>query len=208
MKLIFRFNKISHSIEKKTILLFIILISVSEILPAQSMENTGTIYAGFSFGINNPYGLAGLKSMIRLDKQFSAVFGAGLGFWGAKGLVAASFHYPDYNGWSICAGYSLSSGIASHKALFEIINKEGKTEKKEIIIDYEPAGTINLTAMRNKVRKNGDIVSVEMGYAFPLRSKAYKISGNENLSKKGKDDLKLLQPGGLILSFSYCFAIN
>lgn len=158
-------------------------------------------YLGVGTGFDSFTGLLGVSGTLNVYDKLSVRGGLGISGWGYKSSIGLKYDLKETGGWSYCLGYSYSPG-------FEGIKMDAESEsgvKREITVDYLSASTINLAFDRNWKIGKANIFYLELGYAIPLQTNRWRTTDGSATSSDNDLTLKLLQPGGLILSVGFAF---
>lgn len=164
-------------------------------------------YLGVSTGLNNNAGLLGITGELQLVNNLSINGGLGVGSWGVKSGVGLKYylHYP--SGFSFNIGYARASGIDDIEIEMEQEFLRGQSGKQSIPFSFLPASVVNLSATKHWLigKRKVNRFHLEFGYAVRTASDRYRTTAL--LSDDGKTFMRLLQPGGLILSTGFSFGI-
>jgi hypothetical protein len=180
--------------------ILIILFAVAISYTAFS-QNT---YLTVGTGLNCYHGLIGVGVDTRLTDQLGFRATAGLGGWGGKIGGGLIYRKNGPEGFGILVGYSSASGLKDFKTELET-----GSGKQEVTLDLLRCGTINISGNRGWRVGNRNIFNLEFGYAFSVApEKYYVIKSGQTLNSTSETVLKLLQPGGLLLSASFMFGIK
>lgn len=187
----------------------IIIINVSQgqpVLDKKSISYYPKSFVGIGHGINAYSGLIGIGLEFPVDDHFSMFFAGGLGSWGYKaGGGTGIYLIKPNNGPSFSFGYAYASGIKNY--MIEIETHMGELEV--VTMNLHPVGNIQLMFHYNiPVGRSGKI-AIGSGYSVKLKKEnVYEIKSLHKLSDNGKELMKILQPGGLIMSFMFYFGIR
>lgn len=162
-------------------------------------------FFGIGHGINAYTGLVGVMVEYPVDDHFSMFFSGGIGSWGYKagGGIGAYLIRPQA-GPSFSIGYSHAFGIK--KYIIELETITGNYEQVSMIL--KPAHVLQMMFHYNfKVLKASKMV-IGSGFGLKLNKNAYQIQSYHILSDRGKQMMNILQPGGIILSFTFMFGLR
>lgn len=183
-------------------------ISVRDNRKAQHRGNGFVWFVGPESGWNNYVGL-GARFEFPIGRIFSLNIGSGLGLWGWRSGGGIRYYpggYPFGSAFGLGAAYN--GGMGKQKEDAELTDEFGNTETREVEIDYKPVSVINITYSYSWNIYNDNKIYIEAGYGIRL-SRAednYEIKDPNDpttrivLSKEAKDDMDLLQPGGIIIA--------
>ncbi|MFZ4796873.1 MAG: hypothetical protein ACOYMA_05225 [Bacteroidia bacterium] len=173
------------------------------------IEKKPAFYLGIGTGINNSCGLAGFKLGIRLNDKLILDAGVGVGSWGSKVALGMVFNAIDKNAWCPVLSISRASGINDAIVKLEVVDDFGIKSKKDISMDLTAATMFNLGIQRQWERKSGNRLVLDLGFSILVDGASHEnIDYTIHFSDKGKRDLDLLKPGGLMVGFSYNFGVN
>jgi hypothetical protein len=162
-------------------------------------------FIGPGHGINAYTGLLGLTAEFPVDDHFTMFFSGGIGSWGYKaGGGAAVYPVKINNGPSFSLGYVWVSGIRNYTVQLETITGE----PEYVTLELKPLGNIQLLFNYNIPAGGSRKMTIGTGYSVKLHKNVYNIMSGHRLSDDGKQMMNLLQPGGLIMSFTYFFGIR
>ena len=171
------------------------------------LEPVPSVFLGFSSGINNYSGLAGVGMEAPLMSSVSLFGQAGLGTWGTK-LGAGLRYYPDQipfgSAWGI--GYSVASGLENFETELEVDNP---ARTQLVLLDLDRVATLNIDYSYNLRLGRMNKISFHAGYSIRLGGNEHytvKTSGVV-LSSTSVQVMRMLQPGGLLLGLSLMIGI-
>lgn len=200
---------------KKLIILTLTLI-VFNSLNAQSIkdysvaEKSPQFYLGAGTGINNNCGLIGIKLGLRLNDRFLLDVGAGNGTWGNKIGLGLVLNAVNATAWCPSLSISRATGYLSTPEVLDV-SKNGIVEKnKEVNIQINPATMFNLSLQRQWVRPiSKNRIVLEVGYSILVAGGEFGLLDEPGyeLEKNSKSKLNLRIPGGLMIGFSYNWAL-
>jgi len=162
-------------------------------------------FIGIGHGINSYTGMTGLSLEFPFDDRISMFFSGGLGTWGYKtGGGFGLYLLKTTKGPSLSVGYARAFGLKNY--MFTLQTISGEYEQVSMVL--KPAATLQLMFNYNiKVIKCSKMV-IGTGYAVQLNKNAYEIKSLHVLGDNGKRMMKFLQPGGLIMSFTFMFGLR
>jgi hypothetical protein len=191
---------------KTPVLLFLALIIGTNLMAKEpftsSKDTLPKFYLGVGAGINNYTGLLGIGADVSIHKGLVLKLGCGSGSWGAKLTAGIKLENRSSDGWGVGSSYSICMGQKGVK-----LKLETTSGTKDVTIDLLKAGTLNLNATYSWVYHNYNRLFLEFGYAIPLESNSYEITDGSVLSDNAKKELRIIQPGGLILGLGFMFAL-
>ncbi len=189
-----------------SVMLFVLMTQGQPVIDKKSISYYPKSFVGIGHGVNCYTGIVGLGLEFPVDDHFSIFFAGGLGSWGYKagGGMGIYLMKPN-NGPSFSFGYAYASGIKNY--MIEIETHMGELEV--VTMNLHPVGNIQLMFHYNiPVGRSGKI-AIGSGYSVKLiKENFFEIKSQHKLSDNGKEMMKILQPGGLIMSFMYCFGIR
>lgn len=170
---------------------------------------TPYIYLGPGMGINNYTGLLGSVFEVPIIPHFSAFMVGGLGGWGYKigGGVLFYFREKEYLGSSFGLGVSNAFGLSNFETSLYLEGQEGL---KPVVLNLYDAPTLNLTYQYHiKMGRTSKFV-IGTGYAFALVDSPYSLEQPETaqISDGSELTMKMMQPGGLIISLAFQFGVG
>lgn len=160
-------------------------------------------YLVFSSGIDNYTGILGIGVMFPFNDQFALRAGVGIGGWGGK--ISAGVKYENLleSGFGFGLGYSHCTGVKEID--LELQDQSGGS--RSINMDLLPVGSVNLTINKNWVFKRGNVFYLESGYAIATGSgDYYKVNDGKVLVPDEELILRIMRPGGLVLSTGFLLA--
>jgi hypothetical protein len=164
-----------------------------------------SVYLGPGLEVNN-YGL-GLGLEVPISKKFSITGNAGVGGWGGKIGGSINYYFKDVSDKSeLSLGYSHASGLKDYETDLYV---EPNSTKQKVKLDLNIVHTINIMYTYNlKIGKSCKI-GFSCGCAISLTKTPYTlITPGVTLSSKAEQELKDLQPGGLIIGLRFMFGIR
>lgn len=177
-------------------------------LPADQRDQPlPSIYLGVGTGIYTYTGLLGAMMEIPFTPRISGFAAAGLGGWGYKAGCGVQFYTSrDQFGSAFGIGYSNAFGLMNFETELELAN--GNTQ--EVVLDLYNAGTVNLTYNYNFKLGSRSKFVLGTGYAIAVTDSPYKLNSPTNigLSSTSEQVMQMMQPGGLIVSLSFLFAVE
>lgn len=167
--------------------------------------NPTKAYLGFSTGINNMVGILGISLDAVINKNVTIGGGIGLSTWGYKWSLNLRYYPKGWRGFFMKGGYSQNSGLEDFDVEMELSN--GVNDY--VMMDLNTVGNVILAAgYAWKIGKYSNFY-LEGGYAVPLTTEDYYTLHDETteLSSTSEDVLRLLRPGGLVLSLGFNIAL-
>lgn len=169
------------------------------------------IHFGISTGIDNYAGMLGAGLEFRPYRTLFIRIGAGIGGWGYKFSGGVKYETPNQKNWGFGVFYTQSSGLMDFRTKLEVYLDSTSTllVNREVTLDLLKAGSLNFTVSRNWIssRKKNKFY-LEFGYAVPLTTEPYIIKDGSRLSGTSLRVMEIEQPGGLIISLGYFFAMD
>jgi hypothetical protein len=155
------------------------------------------VYFDMGTGINSNGGIFTMGVDVNAFANLCFSAGGGIG-WGGKFYVATKyFLQPCHKGWAFGGGVTYATGWPTLTAPMPTVNK--KYEK--VTVELTPKYCAFLSATRywqiGTRMKRG---YVQLGWSLPLSPGAYKHLEGPQLSEQADAALKMLAPGGFILS--------
>ncbi len=173
---------------------------------SKDYDETPKLFFGLSSGINNSVGVLGLQMDAVIDKNMVLGVGIGLSSWGYK--MAAYFQSYSGSPYKFYGkgGLSWNSGLPDFEVELELKNGD----MQDVMMDLNPVtnGILALGYAWKVGRRNK--IYLEGGYAINLKNKDYYtlIDDSVELSSTSERVLRVLRPGGLIISLGFNFAIG
>jgi hypothetical protein len=188
------------------------------IIIKRKLPPSPNFFLGFSTGINNITSILGGTATIRIYHKTFVRLGAGIGLWGAKfsgGIkydLRRDMRYK--KGWSLAMGYGHSTGGASLGNLTVSMDSSTSvagggttTTSKEIVVRPLPVNTMSISTIYNRFLNRKVAFVFEFGYAIALQKDPWIVIEGQNNLKALKPELKVFQPGGLILAVGMNFGL-
>lgn len=198
------------------LLLFILVVTCFLVCRNVSAQDTIVLphptkaYVNFAGGINTCNGLGGVQVEYFVGKQVS-VFGAGgIGTWGLKMGAGTRLYMYDHAGPALAVSYATASGLQQLKLQeVQVINAQGIPEIRSVDLELFRLHTINISVLEMfPMGKKHNRFFLEAGYSIALQGKKdtnYRVLEPLILNETTKQALRLLQPGGLMLSMGFSF---
>lgn len=167
-------------------------------------------YVNFAGGINTCNGLGGVQVEYFVGKQVSLIGAGGIGSWGLKMGAGARMYMYDHAGPALAVSYATASGLQQLKLQdVAVINAQGIPEVRSVDLELFRLHTINISVLEMfPMGKKHNRFFLEAGYSIALQGKKdsnYRILEPLILDESTKQALRLLQPGGLMLSMGFSF---
>lgn len=168
-------------------------------------------YLGAGSGLNNNCGLIGVKVGLRLNERFLLDIGAGSGSWGNKIGLGLILNAVNKTAWCPAISFSRATGLSSAPLNLDVNNNFGFLEKEKLVnVQLQPTNLFNLSIQRQWIRPlTKNRIVLEFGYSIFLSGGEYgllDLPGYE-LTSLSKAVLNTLRPGGLMIGFSYNWAL-
>jgi hypothetical protein len=174
-------------------------------------------FLGFSTGVNSFTSVLGGTATLRLYHKTFIRLGVGVGAWGAKfsgGIkydLRRDMRYK--KGWSLAMGYGYSTSASAVGDL--TISRESSTTvagntnttSREIVIRPLPVSTMSISTIYNRFINRKVAFFFEIGYAIPLKKDPWVVVKGQDDLKALKPQIKIFQPGGLILAVGMNFGL-
>jgi hypothetical protein len=175
-------------------------------------------FLGFSTGVNNISSILGGNVLVRIYHKTFVRVGVGIGMWGAKfsgGIkydLRRDMRYK--KGWSLATGYGYSTGVASVGNLTLNMNSSTSvaggpttTTSRKLVVRQLPVSTMSISTIYNRFINRKVAFVFEFGYAIALQKDPWIVIEGQNDLKALKPQLKIFQPGGLILAVGMNFGL-
>ena len=199
----------------KLSILFLIITITNNISIAQTnkydiVPNIPSFYFGIGTGINVNTGLTGIKLGARLNEFSLIEASAGVGSWGNKIGIGIVLNSKNSTSWCPVISISRATGLDKFSNNLELINSSGITYKRDADVTFNPATLSNIGMQRQWVRPNGNRIVLELGYSILIAGSEYsvKLNQGEKLSDLSEKLMNTLKPGGIMIGFTYNFAIK
>lgn len=169
----------------------------------KSQAMPASVYLGVGTGINNYSGLLGIEFEAPILPRLSITGTLGIGGWGYKagGSLQYYINEPQFGG-SLSLGFSNAFGGPG----VELTLEDGTVAQ----LNLENAGTVNLAYLYNfKLGKRSKFV-LGGGWSFATSTRPYTVTSPPGVTLSTLDEqvLAFLQPGGLLLSMKFIFALK
>lgn len=170
------------------------------------------MYVSLGTGINYNTGIIGVQFEGKLNNNFSAYGGAGMGTWGNKITLGMRYYYGPSTTSAISFSYSYVTGASGVKSQLEIIDStaSGYQSKKDVTFDANPVSTVNLSWLKYWRMGKKSRFNIELGYSVALNSNYesnYSVKDPVKLTDVSKAAIKIIQPGGLIIGIGFSFGL-
>lgn len=170
---------------------------------------TPYLYLGPGMGINNYTGLIGGIFEVPIIPHWSAFISGGSGGWGSKlgGGIMFYIRKQEYLGSSFGLGISNAFGVNNLKTDLYIQGVEDPQPVELILYD---APTFNITYQYHIRMGRTSKFVIGTGIAFAMVDSPYDvmIPDNAELADASKLTMKMLQPGGLMVSLAFQFGVG
>jgi hypothetical protein len=162
------------------------------------------LYIGLSTGLENQSGLIGFNMDAPITGKFSLGAGAGLSSWGYKAYGEGRFYFGECNkGWALGAGVTYNTGLKNFTSTMPTTMGD-----RDVLMNLNPATNVFLAGYRFwNMGRRGHRIYLEVGYSYRLQEDNYAILSYHTLTSDGKQVMKILQPGGLIVAFGFSFGV-
>lgn len=165
------------------------------------------LYLGPATGIYTYSGLAGVTLEAPITPRLSIFAAGGLGGWGYKAGGGLQLYLSkDQFGSAIGIGYSNAFGGSDLELEMEL--EDGSN--RMVLLDLYDAGTLNFTYNYHFHLGDRSKFVLGTGYALAVVDTPYRLTSpaNAQLSLASRQVMQIMQPGGLILSISFLFAVD
>ncbi|MFI5196790.1 MAG: hypothetical protein ACHQD8_06850 [Chitinophagales bacterium] len=215
--------------EKRTLVTFIILLSLARPVYAQENTNEKNIlqnntreknkkhksidatscrkaYIGFSTGINNPGGFIGVDIDVPIAKNVSIGAGFGSSTWGNKIYLDGRYYLkPCHRGFALGAGITHNTGNTTYTTRLRTIygNKEVVTLK----LDPQTNAFIGVYYFWTLGKRYNRLYAAA-GYSVPFATYHYTEITGAPLSNRGERMVEILSPGGFMLGAGFSFGMH
>ncbi len=199
---------------KLSILLLIIItnknISLSQNNKYDVAPNNPSFYFGIGTGLNVNTGLMGIKLGTRLNEFSLIEASAGIGSWGNKIGLGIVLNAKNSTSWCPVISISRATGLDKFSNNLEVKNSLGITNNRDVDVTLNPATLFNISMQRQWVRPKGNRIVLELGYSILFAGSEYSVILNqgEKLSDLSEKVMNTLKPGGIMIGFTYNFAIK
>lgn len=165
-------------------------------------------FFGIGTGLNSCQGLLGVQYEQVLGKRGS-VFGAvGLGTWGMKASVGTRLYRQSPYGSALAIQLLASTGANKVKNTLEVDNGVSIAEQP-VEYDVHTVYVLGISWFKGWQVRAHNRINIELGYGIllsnPMDNNYSLRTPGVTLTRKSKDVINAVQPGGLIVSFAYCF---
>ena len=171
-----------------------------------SSKTPDNLFFEFEGGWNGYCGIGG-RLDYRIVNGLAVNAGLGIGCWGWRPSAGLRYYVNYPYGLAFGLGAAYNTGLKDYKYKMETENSAGVTDKETVTFDLKPVPVINATCLYSFEISNGYKVYFEAGWCFSLKQDCYTYttaSGNK-LTKKSKDTMDIIKPGGIILSAGMAF---
>ncbi len=199
---------------KLGVLLSIIVItknlSFSQTNKYDVVPESPSFYFGIGTGINFNTGLTGIKLGARLNEFSLIEASAGIGSWGNKIGLGIVLNAKNSTSWCPVISISRATGLDKFSNNLELKNSSGITYNRDVDITLNPATLFNISMQRQWIRPSGNRIVLELGYSILFAGSEYSVILNqgEKLSDNSERAMNILKPGGIMIGFTYNFAIK
>jgi len=163
-------------------------------------------YIGLSTGINNETGLLGFNIDIPVLSSLSIGAGAGLSSWGTKVYGEVRYYLaPCQRGWAFGAGITHNTGLSNFNTQMETISNT----QEPVVLNLNPQSNAFIKVYRfwNLGRAKNRFYTA-FGWSVPITTPSYDQLAGEPLSQNSINEMKILEPGGLVLSLGFSFGLH
>lgn len=175
----------------------------------KSPAQTPYLYLGPGMGINTYSGLIGGVFEVPIIPHLTAFFVVGSGGWGNKigGGVMYYIRKDEYLGSAFGLGFANAFGLKDYPIDLYI---EGFEEPQPTVLNLYNAPTLNISYQYHIRMGRTSKFVIGTGIAFATVDKPYELVLPENatLSSGSELTMKMLQPGGLMLSLTFQFGVG
>jgi len=163
-------------------------------------------YLGLGAGVNNYVGIIGIGAEVRTVDTLLVRLGVGIGTWGTKFTIGLRYEMHHTSGWVFGLSYSSCSGLSNFKTSLQV-DSANTTTMKNVTLDLNTTGVINLTATYNWVFHRRNKFFLEFGYSVPLQSNPYTVEDGSVLTSQSEAVMSLLEPHGVIVGVGVMFGL-
>ncbi len=199
--------------------------SGDRIIQEKGPKRPAEIYLEAGAGFNYKFGVIGLGIAARINDNLIMDAAGGVGGWGNKYSLSATFKANETNHWCPSIGLSRSMGEVNQEQTISVTYL-GKSETATAFMTFHPVSYLNLTVQRQFVsKKRGNRMLIEFGYAVQLNEARYDFTNSFVTVKSnstqtdvalalapindiGINTLNFLSSGGFLVGFCYQFAFR
>ncbi len=162
------------------------------------------LYIGVTAGIENPAGLVGFNIDVPVTQRFSLSGSAGLSSWGYKAGGEGRFYFGDCNrSWALGAGVTYNTGLSNVSMTLPTTYGDAT-----VLLDLNSKTNVFFAVHKFfNLGRNGHRFDIMAGYSMRLDDDNYTILNNYELTTQGKDVMRVLAPGGLMIGFGFTFGV-
>jgi len=162
------------------------------------------LYIGVTAGIENPGGLVGFNIDVPVTQRFSLSGSAGLSSWGYKAGGEGRFYFDDCNrSWALGAGVTYNTGLSNVSMTLPTTYGDAT-----VLLDLNPKTNVFFAVHKFfNLGRNGHRFNIMAGYSMRLDDDNYTILNNYELTTQGKDVMRVLAPGGVMIGFGFTFGV-
>lgn len=159
---------------------------------------------GVSSGINNPYGLMGLSAEVVLFENTVVGAGAGFSTWGTKMGGEVRYHlFSCLEGFAVGGGFTHNTGVGSSQMVLRTVRGE-----QQVDLALQPKSNLFLAAhYYGRIGRGRSRFHLAAGYSFGLGETEYRNNSAYVLTDKADKAVRLLAPGGPLLSIGLHFGL-
>ena len=186
----------------------LVSLAVSAQLGPQDLSTTPACKSTFvtlGTGLNSNYGIIGIGADIKVLDNVQVGLSGGLGSWGFKTAGEVRYFYSGcmQQGSALTAGVAYATGLPEMETEMELSNEQTKTVKLQL----NAQTNLQLSWYRAFRIQENHRFFIQAGYSFPITGVSYRVISGETLSDTSKASMKMIAPGGVILSAGFGFGI-
>lgn len=170
-------------------------------------------YVEFESGWNGYVGALGARFDYRVFNSFTLNAGMGAGLWGYRLSAGTRYFIFDYPfGPAFGLGIAYNTGAKDVELDAKLEDSSGNTYNDKLVFDFKPVAVVNITFLYGFKVGTKNKIYVETGYGIRLSKDNYTYRLKDSsqdvvLSQEAKDQMDVLQPGGIIISIGFALAI-
>jgi hypothetical protein len=175
--------------------------------PGASSLPPAATFLEIEAGWNSNTGI-GLKIDHLIVNNASIEAGLGLGAWGFKASGGARYYFTPPFRHSLGAALSYSFGSPQDVTVeLEVNDGFGGAEEDSVDFSINPCAVVNLTYAYDIEMSPRFKLCLEAGYGISLNSEPYTVRDDRTLTKKSRQVMDIVAPGGVVVSLGLGFAI-
>lgn len=157
-------------------------------------------------GWNSSVGF-GPKLDYKIMDAISINSGIGYGLWGFRISNGLRYYFSFPYGMAAGIYYGYNTGIKDFKTKLNVEQSGTTVDKDDVHLELKGVSTIDLTMLYNWKIFESSRMFFEFGYSLPFEKNGFQVKGSDILSSQGKDTVKMMSPGGIIIAFGVCFKL-